>query len=221
MFVYGSLGIVVALLFWISFRDRPKIHPLCNNAEMSLIATGRPIESSKSTDDVGPVPIKAILRSRSLWLMCVTQWGSNVGWVFLVTWLPRYLLEVHSAPLVQRGLMASIPLWCGWCGMLIGGRLSDAAVRQFGLGMGRLAPLTFGRFSACAAYVYCLTHPSAWSITAAFAVVAFSTDMGSASSWAYKQDVGGRHVASIHGWANMWDNLGATVSPILLQAVIQ
>ena len=221
MFVFGSLGIIVALLFWICFRNLPQSHPYCNDAERSLIEAGRPPAPHGESSEVGPVPIGAILRSRSLWLMCVTQWGSNVGWVFLVTWLPRYLLEVHSAPLVQRGWMAAIPLWVGWCGMLLGGRLSDTAVRGLGLRWGRLAPLTFGRFTACAAYLFCLTHPSVWSITAAFAVVAFSTDMGSASGWAYKQDVGGRHIASIHGWANMWGNLGATVSPILLQFVIR
>ena len=80
----------------------------------------------------------------------------------------------------------------------------------------RLAPLTVGKFAAAGAYLFCLLHPSAWSITATFAVVAFSTDLGSAGGWAYKQDVGGRHVASIHGWANMWGNLGAAVTPPLL-----
>ncbi|MCA9070062.1 MAG: MFS transporter, partial [Planctomycetaceae bacterium] len=56
--------------------------------------------------------------------------------------------------------------------------------------------------------------------TALFALVAFSTDLGSASTWAYKQDVGGRHIGSIHGWANMWGNLGATLSPLSLNALV-
>ena len=41
-------------------------------------------------------------------------------------------------------------------------------------------------------------------------------DLGTASGWAYCQDVGGRYVGSVLGWGNMWGNLGATVSPILL-----
>ncbi|MBT4868282.1 MAG: MFS transporter [Planctomycetaceae bacterium] len=230
MFVYGAMGIVVALLFWGLFRNSPSAHPLCNKSEQALIETGRPARSQKEQGparsenkqaDVGRVPIEHILCSRSLWLMCVSQWGSNVGWVFLVTWLPRYLLEVHSAPLWQQGWMTALPLWAGWIGMLAGGRLSDAAVRRMGLRWGRLAPLTVGKFLAAGAYLLCLFHPSAWMITGIFAIVAFSTDMGSAGGWAYKQDVGGRHVASIHGWANMWGNLGATVSPVLLQVIIR
>ncbi|MBP85639.1 MAG: hypothetical protein CMJ64_02815 [Planctomycetaceae bacterium] len=221
MFVFGSMGIVVALLFSGLFRNSPSAHPLCNESEQSLVEADRPAQSAKKQGEVGRVPIEHILRSRSLWLMCVSQWGSNVGWVFLVTWLPRYLLEVHSAPLWQQGWMTALPLWAGWVGTLMGGRLSDAAVRRLGLRWGRLAPLTVGKFAAASAYLLCLFHPSAWIVTGIFAIVALSTDMGNAGGWAYKQDVGGRHVASIHGWANMWGNLGATVSPVLLQFVIR
>jgi len=81
--------------------------------------------------------------------------------------------------------------------------------------------MMLGRFLAGSAYLCCLLHPSPWTLAAVFGVVAFSTDFGSASGWAYKQDVGGQHVGSIHGWANMWGNLGATVSPFLLNEVVK
>ena len=55
----------------------------------------------------------------------------------------------------------------------------------------------------------------------ALSVVAFATDLGTASGWSYCQDVGGRYVGSILGWGNMWGNLGATVSPILLAWVFE
>ncbi len=162
-----------------------------------------------------------MLTSRSLWLMCVSQWGSNVGWIFLVTWLPRFLIEEHSVPLIERGWLCAIPLWIGWVGMLTGGHATDFCVRKFGLKRGRVLPMMCGRFLAGTAYLLCLLHPSPWTLTAVFGVVAFSTDFGSASGWAYKQDVGGRHVGSIHGWANMWGNLGATISPFLLNEVVK
>jgi MFS transporter, ACS family, glucarate transporter len=226
MFTYGSLGLIVAASFWFVFRDRPSKHPKCNSAECLLILEGRPVKAtedqtqSDETRTLERPPMRAILHSRSLWLMCVTQWGANVGWVFLVTWLPRYLYEVHAVPLSDRGLMCSIPLWIGWVGMLSGGRLTDFVTRRFGLRRGRSLPIAAGRFMAMGAYLSCLLHPSPWLMVVAFGVVAFSTDLGSASIWAYKQDVGGNHVGSIHGWANMWGNLGATISPILLNFVV-
>jgi len=219
MFVYGALGLVVAALFWLVMRDRPAEHPLCNEAEVALIESGKPPSTAGKSEKVGAVPIGPILKSRSLWLMCVNQWGGNVGWVFLVTWLPRYLLEVHSVPFAERGWMAAIPLWAGWAGMLSGGWLTDRVTSRFGLRW-RALPITWGRWLAMSAYLTCLLHPSAWLVTLAFCVVAFSNDLCNPASWAYKQDVGGRFVGSVHGWANMWGNLGATVSPILLQFVI-
>ncbi|MFP6765399.1 MAG: MFS transporter [Planctomycetaceae bacterium] len=221
MFTYGACGLGVAAVFWLAFRNRPVGHPLCNQAEVTLITAGKDDHSRQTTEEIGPPPIRAMLTSRSLWLMCVSQWGSNVGWVFLVTWLPRFLIEEHSVPLIERGWMCAIPLWVGWIGMLTGGRATDGAVRRFGLKRGRILPMMVGRFLAGTAYLCCLLHPSPWTLAAVFGVVAFSTDFGSASGWAYKQDVGGRHVGSIHGWANMWGNLGATVSPFLLNEVVR
>lgn len=231
MVLYGSAGIFVAALFWICFRDWPSRHPWCNSGEVETIRgvpsnvrdrqdEQNPPDESQSEGSSNAVPIVHIIKSRSLWLMCVNQWGGNVGWVFLVTWLPRYLYEVHHAPLVQRGWMAAIPLWCGWVGMLTGGWLSDRIVRRFGLRW-RTGTICAGRLLGAAAYLSCLLHPSAWMITIAFAVVAFSADVSNPPSWAYKMDVGGRHVGSIHGWANMWGNLGAAMSPMLLQFVIR
>lgn len=221
MFAYGACGLFVAAAFWLAFRNRPVDHPLCNRQEVALIEAGKDEASRQTAQDIGPPPIRAMLTSRSLWLMCVSQWGSNVGWVFLVTWLPRFLIEEHSVPLIERGWLCAIPLWIGWVGMLTGGRATDFCVRKFGLKRGRVLPMMCGRFLAGAAYLTCLLHPSPWTLAAVFGVVAFSTDFGSASGWAYKQDVGGRHVGSIHGWANMWGNLGATVSPFLLNAVVK
>jgi hypothetical protein len=38
--------------------------------------------------------------------------------------------------------------------------------------------------------------------------------------WALNQDVGGRNVGSVLGLGNMWGNLGAAVSPLLLNWVV-
>ena len=227
MFTYGACGIFVAAAFYFVFRNRPATHPWCNDEERALIRVGQPPAATDAPDDsenaktLEKPPLLAMVKSRSLWLMCVSQWGSNVGWVFLVTWLPRFLLEEHSVPLVERGWLCAIPLWIGWCGMLLGGRATDIAVKRIGLKRGRVLPMMVGRFLAGSAYLLCLLHPSPWTLTALFGIVAFSTDLGSASGWAYKQDVGGNHVASIHGWANMWGNLGATISPLLLNQIVK
>ena len=216
MLLFGVVGLLVAGLYWYVVRDRPSRHPHCNNAELALIEGGRPPEAPQPYGRVGAVPLRRLLTSRSILLFCVWAWFTNVGWVFLVTWLPRYLHQIHHVPVQQRGLMAFIPLAVGWFGMVTGGRLTDLLVRKVGLRWGRALPMALSRFTAMAAYLFCLFQPSPWTATAAFAVVAFSTDLGTGASWAFNQDVGGRYVGSVLGWGNMWGNLGAAVTPTLL-----
>ena len=57
-------------------------------------------------------------------------------------------------------------------------------------------------------------------MTVCFCVVSFSIDFGNPANWAFKQDVGGRHVGSVLGWGNMWGNIGAACSPLIYNAVL-
>lgn len=220
MLVYGLIGLVVAALFWVWFRDRPDLHPRCNEAEVALIENSRPQGVPNPHGRPQGVPLKGLVLSGSMWLNCLTQLGTNVGWVFLVTWLPRYLAEVHEVPVEQRGWLASIPLVAGWFGMLGGGRLTDRLTRALGRRWGRALPLSLSRFLAMGAYLLCLIDPGPLAVTAIFCLVAFATDLGTSAVWAYVQDVGGRSVGSVLGWGNMWGNLGGALSPLLLNWVI-
>ena len=221
MLVYGSLGLLVAAWFWWNVRNRPEEHPGCNAAEAALIAAGRPPGAPGPHGRTGNIPWNRLLTSTSMWLNCFAQVGTNIGWVFLVTWFPKYLLEEHAVPILERGLMASTPLFVGWLGMFSGGRLTDISAKRLGLRWGRRLPWSCSRFVAMAAFLTCPYLETAWGITLALSVVAFSTDLGTASGWSYCQDVGGRYVGSILGWGNMWGNLGATISPILLAWVFE
>jgi len=229
MYVYGFAGLFVAAAFWFVFRNRPEEHPWSNEAEHTLISTGRPPGAPSPHGKPGKVPLKQLVQSVSMWLDCFVQVGTNIGWVFLVTWLPRYLLEVHNVPILQRGFMAMIPLMAGIVSMFLGGRLTDYLAAKIGLLWGRRLPIMATRFSAALAYALCLWFStfstdswlnSPWAFTVAFSLVAFSTDMGTAASWAFKQDVGGRYVGSVLGWGNMWGNLGAACSPLIYHAVL-
>lgn len=211
MWWYGLAGIVVAGWFYWQVRDRAAQHPRVNAAELRVI--GSPPDAPAMAERVPWLPI---LRSPSLWLISIASFGTNVGWVFLVSLLDRYLYSVHRVPYVERGFMQSLPLFIGWIGMLLGGWWTDRLTRRRGVRIGRALPIAFSRFIAMAAFLLMLLHPSPWVCIALLSAVAFGTDLGIPAFWSICQDIGGRSVAAVLGWGNMWGNLGAFVSPMLL-----
>lgn len=216
--LYGSSGLLVALLFWNVFRETPDEHPRCNDAERELIKGG-----DDDTTSSGPPPfppLHLLVKSGTMWLMCALQFGINIGWVFLVTWLPTYLKEVKEVDPKIGGLMSTLVLFAGIIGMLCGGRLTDFATRKLGVRWGRSLPIVVCYAIALTAYLWCLRLESAWSFIAAAAVVAFVTDMSVPAIWAYMQDVGGKNTAAVFGWGNMWGNLGAATTPLLVPIVL-
>ncbi|QDU11189.1 MFS transporter [Gimesia aquarii] len=221
MVVYGVFGIVIAGFFWWTIRDYPRMHPSCSEQELEAIEFGRNEEDKDHTKEIGGIPLKAIVENRSLWMLSLSQFCTNIGWLFLVTWLPRYLDETYQVPLKERGTMITVALAVGWFGTLSGGKATDWLRNRISLRWSRVLPIVVSRFTAMAAYILlCFLDVSPWVAVALFSVVAFSTDFGSPAMWAFNQDIGGKHVGSVLGWGNMWGNLGAAIAPYLMIWVI-
>ena len=70
-------------------------------------------------------PFTYFLLSRGLWISSATQFLTNLGWAFLITWLPSYLKEKYFVESTTLSLMASLPIFVGMAGMYGGGWLTD------------------------------------------------------------------------------------------------
>ncbi len=224
MIVYGLSGVLVALAIWWIFRERPELHSRVNDAERELIESGRLASAADPTEQAGRLPIMPLLTNFSLWCNCANQIGTNVGWVFLVTWLSRYFIEMHNVPILERSVLVMMPNLIGMCGGFLGGRWVDWLLPRIGLKWSRSLPPIITRFMAASGYGMCLyfasqpvgsTLNSPWAFTAAFCLIYFSVDLGQSAFWAYAQDAGGKYVGSVLGWGNMWGNLGAAFGPLL------
>lgn len=216
--LYGIAGIVVAIVFVKLFRDHPAEHPLVNDAELELIGTSRDQRLADRIENQGQTnfpPVGLMCASLSLWLNSFLQFASNFGWAFLVTSMPRYLKEVHQTSSQDQGWLQSLPLASGIVGMLLGGYLLDRATRRFGIRVGRAVMLSAPRVVVGLAFFACIAVQNSVQATVFLAIVGLATDLSISAMWAYGQDVGGKHVGAVVGWANMWGNLGAACSPIV------
>lgn len=218
LWIYGLMGVAIAVAYYLIVRDRPSEHPSCNAAELEMIGSVADDNKPRLRDIARMIGLYCT--SRSLWLNSLGQFCVNVGWVFLVTWLPTYLKETHKLSDGQSALMVTLVLSTGMLGQLLGGRATDWSVTRFGLRLGRVLPISIANCISGAAYICCLFIDSVWGVIACCAIVSLMTDFANPSIWAFMQDVGGRNTGAIFGWANMWGNFGASASSMIVPGLL-
>lgn len=218
LWIYAIMGIAIAAAYYLVVRDRPIEHPDCNESERAWIGP-EPVQDPTKSQNLFAI-LWRICRNPSLTLNSIEQFCINIGWAYLITWLPTYLKEVQKVSDSQGALMVSIVLGMGMLGQLVGGYAADWSVKRFGLRIGRVVPITTSTWIAGCAYLLCLRMDSAWGVVACCAVVSMMTDVGNPSIWAFMQDIGGRNTGAIFGWANMWGNFGAAFSSKLIPFIL-
>lgn len=212
--LYGSLGLGLAALFVWLYRDDPSEHPWCNAAESALL--GRE-SANKNKPRLDGAFLAAAVTSPELWLISAMGIAVNIGWVFLVTWLPRYLVARHSAalaaiadsPEVLAGTLTALTGLGGMIGSIAGGAAADGFVAAHGLKRGRRLPGLIAGYLVCAMYLAAMRLDNIWLIVALMFAISFTIDFGLGASWASYQDIGGRQVATVLAVGNMFGNLGA------------
>jgi len=213
LIVYSIVGVFIAAAYYWIVRDRPKDHPRISESEVSLI--GEPLDNHRSEiSDILPM-LWGCCKSRTLWLNSLVQFSVNVGWAFLITWLPTFLKD-KGVDNITGGLMVSIILGVGIPAQLVGGWLGDWSVVKFGLRWGRVLPVAVSSMIAGIAYFACIGLDSVWLIVICCATVSLMTDISNPSFWALIQDIGGRNTSGIFAWANMWGNFGAALTSTVL-----
>jgi MFS family permease len=212
---YGALGLVWAGLFVWLYRDQPGDHPWTNDAERRLIGH-QPAQAPSSLEHFARL-VLGMITSPELWLISFVGIAVNIGWVFLVTWLPQYLLDRHrselaaitDSPEVFAGTLTALAGLGAMFGGLTGGAAADRFLVAYGRRWGRRLPGAIAGFLVCGMYLVAMQLTDLWWLVAIMIAISFTIDFGLGASWASYQDIGGRNTAVVLGVGNMCGNLGA------------
>ena len=212
-FAAGLVGLVWAGLFAWWFRDDPADHPSVNAAERRLIGSG--VTGQAAHHAASAAVWRSLVTSRSLWALAGLYFLASFGWSFFVSWMPRYLEDVHK---VRFGASESVwkqPLFYGGISCLVGGVLSDRLVRATGWRwLGRALFPVLGLTTAAAAMYATrfVNRPEQAIFLICLAGAAY--DFGQGANWASIVDVGGRHAGIAMGFINMLGNLSNAIQPV-------
>jgi nitrate/nitrite transporter NarK len=147
----------------------------------------------------------------SLYYIC-----GNFGWSFFVSWMPRYMKEVHGVAFEKSEWSSAWPLVCGGIACLVGGVLSDALVARTGWRrLGRAVFPLSGCFVAAAAMLAIPYVQTQRDATLLMCLAAAAYDFGQAANWASIVDMGGRYAGIALGLVNMVGNLGNAFQPYI------
>ena len=207
---FGLVGAVWALFFRRNLRDVPAQDPRVNDAERRWIG------QDTALGPRAPISWRAMLSSRTLWLLAGMYFFGNVGGCFYITWDQKYYAEVLHLSGFSLTLATTGPLFFGGIACLLGGFSTDAMVRVLGRRWGRTLQGVVAYTLAAGFFLAALVvrHPTLSVIL--LCAASFSKDLAMSVSWATCLDVGHRYSGSVSGFMNMVGNLGAAVASPLV-----
>jgi sugar phosphate permease len=212
----GGLGLAWCAAFWPWFRNRPEDMPRVNAAELARIAAGR----ARPAAAHGHAPWRLLLRSRSVWFLCLMYGFGGFSANFFVTLLPAYLRDQRGLSAREMRWVAGLPLACGVVGCLAGGVVSDRLTRRWGdRRWGRRLCGLAGHACAGAALLATNGAQETWVLAALLALTFFCNDLAMGPAWACCADIGERHAGALGGAMNMVGNLGGALGALVAGAL--
>lgn len=214
--IFGCLGVIWAVVFYLWYRDDPLQHPQLNAAERELVR-----ESARMASGHSAVPWKLFLRSRQVWMLCWQYFCLSYGWYFYITWLPTYMKE-------GRHMEIGTSKWLGILPLFMGGLGNPTAVILTGWLNGITHDLTKTRrilacvgFTGAASFlVYSTTLNDPLYAMLCIGMASYCNDLVMPGAWATAMDIGGKFAGTLSGAMNMWGNIGGAISPTVIGYIL-
>ncbi len=217
-------GMALAVWFYVWFRENPAEHPSVNAEEVRLIegdgqspAGGvQTSEVSKTSEIFGePTPWRRIFTSPAMACLCGQQFFRAAGYIFYLTWGPRFLQEARGISVSDSGLLTSLALLGVVIGSPAGGFLSDWIYRRtksLSLSRKGVAVVNMLAAGSCLVLAYGTLDPL-WTMIW-LTGSSFFAGLGGPVGYTASIDLGGKHVATVFSLMNMSGNIGAALLPL-------
>jgi sugar phosphate permease len=210
-YIFGAAGILLAIVWYLYYRDSPNEHSGVNTAELELLGSVRYARPKIA----GSVPWRRILHSPDLLYLSLAYFC--YGWVFWIylQWLPTYLSEARHFNTLKMGMAASVPLIAAVITNMAGGWISDRLARQWSdLRRGRVAVSVAGFAVAGTAIIPGVLANDAYLGLAFLTLALAGLELTVGVSWALCLDIAGDFSGSVTGVMNTLGNLGGMISSV-------
>jgi MFS family permease len=214
--LFGLIGPLWAILFFLWFRDNPMDHRRLNQAERDLVSA-----SSKLAGHAD-VPWLRFLSSGRVWLLCWQYFCLTYGWYFYITWLPTYLRNGRHLEIASSAMLSILPLFLGGLANPISVFLGERLTRRtHDVARTRRIISCSGFAGACLSLLGSTLVENPVLAVLAIAMASFCGDLTMPHAWSATMDMGGKYAGTLSGAMNSWGNLGGAISPMVIGYVLQ
>ncbi|XP_020954078.1 sodium-dependent phosphate transport protein 4 isoform X3 [Sus scrofa] len=121
-YIFGGVGCVCCLPWFVLVYDDPVTHPWINTVEKDYITSSlaQQVSSSKQS-----LPIKAMVRSLPLWSICFCCFGHQWLLNTMIIYTPTYISSVFNINIRDSGFLSTLPFITAWVIGILGGYLAD------------------------------------------------------------------------------------------------
>ncbi|WP_433872154.1 MFS transporter [Saccharopolyspora sp. CA-218241] len=209
MFVIaGVAGIVLALVWFAVYRDRPR------SDEEGVEAAPEPVSLREWA---------GLLRHRSTWGMILGFSGVIYSVYLYLTWLPAYLEGERGLSLAQTGVALIVPYLAGTLGMLAGGGVGDLLMRRgVPTMLARKIPICTGLLVGGLCTVPVALVPSTALALLCLSLAQFFINSASSGAWSLASTVGTERItASLGSLQNFGGYFGGAFAPLITGIIVE
>ncbi|MEP6539079.1 MAG: MFS transporter [Bryobacteraceae bacterium] len=213
-FLFGSLGIFWAALWYWWFRDTAAEKKGVSAAERELI--GLPVRRSGHS-----LPWAILFRNGNfirLLLMYHTYcWGAY----FFLTWYPTYLQLGRGLTEDQMKIASSLPSWVSLVSVIAGGYVSDRLARRHSLRIARSAVGATGLIISGVCLVLATVTRDNTAAVGLLTVGGGAMGMMIPVSWSICVDLAREHVGAVSGAMNTAGQVGSLISSVAFGYLVE
>jgi MFS transporter, ACS family, glucarate transporter len=209
-YLFGLIGVIFGIIWYILFRDKPENHPNISKQEQNFIIENRQKPSVVSTK----IPLAAIFQNQNMWLAMFQYFCSNFTFFFALTWLYPHVKETFNLTAVSAGWYASIPLLAGAVGSWFSGWWMDLIYKQGNFKKSRWLPAATGFAISAIGLVASSQMTEVNSAILFLGLAIFGADMTLPPSWSFCVDIGKEQSGAVSGNMNMAGNLGSFITSL-------
>ncbi|XP_042880047.1 putative inorganic phosphate cotransporter [Penaeus japonicus] len=220
-YVFGALGLLWGVSWFLLVHDRPETHPRISRRELQHIQA---CKNAVKSDVVVPLPWREIVTSPPFWSIFLMNWASSYGLYTLMNGLPTYLRNIQHFNMSSSGVVSAAPYLSMWIVSIVWSVILDrlATTKVMSVKMVRRVSTAFASYGQTTfLLLLCLVECNHTLVIVLLCAAVGASGTLFAGYNSSHQDIAPNLAGSLKGITNTFGSVAGVVAPSVTGYVTQ